>query len=81
MNILMLSNVQEVTRLIISEHLWSETKKSAEKPMQGASEKEAGICEELSINKIRSMIQPFISITDVLGEAYDVKDIVQSLIR
>jgi len=77
----MLSNVQEVTRQIVSEHLRYETNKFPEEPVTGVSEKEARTCEEVSKKKVQSMLHPYMSLTDVLGETYDVRDVVQLLVR
>jgi len=80
MEVRLLGSVQEATSQIISEHFLSETNKFPEEPVTGLLEEEVLICEEFSTNAIWRELQ-FISLSDVLGEAYDERDVVQLLVR
>jgi len=77
----MLSNVQEVTRQIISEHFRSEDNRFPLETTKESSENETRNCEEVPLYEIWSELQPMISLTDVLGEAYDKRDVVQLLVK
>jgi len=77
----MLGSVQEATRQIISEHFRSEENRFPVEPVTEVSEKEARTCGEVPLFEILGELQPFISLTNVLGETYDEKDVVQLLVR
>ena len=69
MNTRMLSNVQEVTRLIISEHIRSEAQRSAEKSLPGTSEIEARICEDISQCRVYCEIKKMINVAENCARA------------
>ena len=81
MNTRMLSNVQEVTRLIISEHIRSKAQRSAEKSLPGTSEIEARICEDISQCSFYGEFKEMINVAENCGESSDMAGAVRLYVK
>jgi hypothetical protein len=81
MEVRMLGSVQEVTRQIISEHFQSEENRFPVEKTKESSEKESRTCGEFLNRETWGELQQIKSLTDVLGEAYGERDVVQLLVK